>query len=160
MVQAMGSYRQNDPQESLLHNRIREIVQRYEAEIQRKQVRLEIDLEDNCHELYCSDSIYQALDGLFGHALARCPENTELTVSAYYSGRGPEVEIGDEGPDPGLKSYGAFIAQPLKHLPPDALQTISRPVPPDAELFCSRCPQGGLAWTLVLQRTVSVAKVA
>lgn len=94
-------------------------------------------------------------------AIERCPKNGELTITSIRTERGLEVEIADSGHIPSTGEAGQWVAwnptpQDMGHVRDriTAVQSNS------CDIFCAKCPQGGLAWTIVLRPRVANLKAA
>lgn len=111
--------------------------------IQEKQLRWELDCQDIW--MPCTLSVEATLEQMLTLAAERSPAGSELLLTLVnFQGR-LEIEIADSGPNE----------------PSPMLAEIQRQFSALGQnLICQPCPQGGLAWTLVLEHSASLRQAA
>lgn len=152
--------------EKTVREALRALVSKRHAEIQRKRLTVEIDVEHSLTDGQIGWRLQDAFERLLGLAIQRCPEDTELTVTAISTSRGTEVEIADSGANGETQhspsKLTAFAPCEISRLPGYLNSARTSVARDDAamELYCTRCPQGGLAWTVVMREKLLVSKAA
>ena len=135
------------------------------AVIATKNLRVELDVDDQARGHACDAQTREAVDSLARLAIERSQFGSELFVSAVRTSQGVEIEIADSGPqlDQNRTSIcvAAFAKTSIHELQnSSAFRLPERRASTWQNMYCSRCPQGGVAWTIILQDRLSVKRVA
>jgi K+-sensing histidine kinase KdpD len=140
---------------------IQSVVDSLAKSLQQRQIRLDLDLEKHLQRLYCHVNVGPMLRELVQHALDRSPPHAELSISACRTQRGIEIEVAECQPLPDAVRPNAFARYQPQHTPHRyATQSPTPALREGCDLYCMRCPQGGQAWTLVVDARWAVARVA
>jgi K+-sensing histidine kinase KdpD len=140
---------------------IQSVVDSLANSLKQQQIRLELDLEKHLQRLYCHANVGPMLRELVQYALDRSPPHAELSISACRTQRGIEIEVAECQPLPDAARPNAFARyQPQQATQRYAAQLLPPAVREGCDLYCMRCPQGGQAWTLVVDSRWAVARVA
>ena len=119
-----------------------------------KKIRVDVDLDNDLAQAPCAPAVRSAIEHILQLAIARNPRHSELQITACTTSRGLEIEIADAGDETDFPRLNAFVPQ-------DCRQLVELPLgPQDFELYGSSCPQGGMAWTIVVKRRAAILKVA
>lgn len=130
---------------------IDENLQRLTAKLSSRQLRVEIDMDgDTAGNQVCERRVLDAIANLLDQAIERSPIKGTVSIYVGQTNRGSEIEIADEGSDPEEtnQALSAFSVQELSDL--DGVAHVSK----------ARLPQGGMAFTLILQQRMSRAVAA
>jgi K+-sensing histidine kinase KdpD len=129
--------------------------------LQQRQISLDLDLERHLQRLYCHSNVGPMLRELVQHALDRSPPRAELSISACQTQRGIEIEVAECQPLPDAARPNAFARYQPQLSHPRRAATLAAPAAREGcDLYCTRCPQGGQAWTLVVSSRCVMARVA
>ncbi|MCA9134146.1 MAG: hypothetical protein KDA45_13355 [Planctomycetales bacterium] len=137
-----------------LHQVITGALERESTGLRTKRLSVDLDLEPSLVETSCSSGVAEAVGRLLRAAIERCPPQGDLQLSVSETIRGVELEIADSGRQNEPLRVNAFARCDQRDLA-KFRETLSRrrtwqPVAEDHEIYCTRCPQGGMAWTIVL----------
>ena len=162
MVAAIRRFDVLEPEQFTLLQRTHRVLQVLSERIRAKRLTIELDFDLEAASSACSMRISRAVEQLIELAISRSPDCSELEITVLHSQRGMEIEVADCGmaSASAWDGQGAFRTQPLEELPSGQTSATAGRLPENAKLFCSRCPQGGLAWTLVVADRAAALKVA
>lgn len=155
---------------------ISDVLSRFSRQIEKKQLTVEVDAENVGYDLHSPSWLYAAVESLVEHAVGRSPQGGELSITLLKSKRGVEIEVADSGSSENPRVSAAFAPSSVHYdqsmsglewsagfaeVAADRLNSVGRSgLPSQGRLFCARCPQGGLAWTLVVPDRLAALKVA
>ena len=161
MVSALSHY-PPQPGDSNLLFRTGQALERLSSRIRSKQISVILDCDDSASRIYCSPKLTRAVECLLELAITRSPKCGEVDVTVLHSQRGIEIEVADCGSQhsDASESCGAFRCQPIADVPRPGRSATGAALPADASLYCARCPQGGVAWTLVISESAAALKAA
>lgn len=130
-----------------------EVLEDQTESIQAKKLQVELEFEHNARFAECGQGLAATLERLVSLAVSRSPFGSTLMITVLVTHRGVEIEVADEGPQQPLQArpligFGSRLLQDL----PDARVATQAAADERLGLYCGRCPQGGLAWTVVVQR--------
>lgn len=162
MVAAIRRFDVFEPEQSTLLQRTHRVLHVLSERIRAKRLTIELDFDLAAASSACSMRISRALEQLIELAISRSPDCSELEITVLHSERGMEIEVADCGlaTPAAWDGQGAFRTQPLAELPNSPSSSTTTDLPENSKLFCRRCPQGGLAWTLVVADRAAALKVA
>lgn len=133
--------------------------------IKRKQIRIEIDVDPLAGAAACERQLRTSLESALVMALERSPTHSELSITVLQTDRGQEIEIADAGSDLSdqereCQQLAFSTSCNVSRRPTfEALQSQDQ-VGCHVDLYCIRCPQGGVAWTLVQRFRAASFRVA
>lgn len=111
------------------------------------RIQLELELDPKLPEVHDNCNLQLIVNRLIQTALSRSPMEGELQISVYQTNRGVEIEVADSSPTDNLP-INAFSRNWERHIGGNDGE--SADTVPYLEMYHTRCPQGGQAWTLVL----------
>lgn len=129
-------------------------LQTQQPRLQSKNLTIELDLATAVASTICTTLVRSALETVLGLAIDRSPRRGELLISGCTTRRGIEIEIADAGEDGDFPRFHAFHRRDCQRL---------IPVPPnrsDLNCYGAKCPQGGMAWTIILNQQHAISQVA
>ncbi len=160
MVKLTSSQSRFNPQTASVRRAIEAAIASQEADLHECQIRIDVDLDSCLAMVRCPANLVDALKRLLHNAIDRSPQHSELSISACRTNRGIEIEIADSNPQVDDTPRNAFS----RCRPPDTHgmpgQRMSATTPSGFDLYRTRCPQGGQAWTLVLTPRQSLVRAA
>lgn len=118
--------------------------------LQELQLEIDVNVDPAIATVICDASLAQIVRDLLRDAIVRSPSQCELSISACRTHRGIEIEIADSTSDDEGVPYNAFSRCPPQTLGGLSSRLGSGAVREGWELYRTRCPQGGQAWTVVL----------
>ncbi len=144
---------------------IESLLARFHDTIDEKRLAVEVDLDISTPNLALGQALLTTFEHLLSMVIDRCPFGGELLITALETEEGLEFEFADSGEGIPLSleknRLSAFkpaeVDGEIFNLWPPLARTEQRL---DCQVFCTRCPQGGLAWTLVQRRRQAVLKFA
>ncbi|MEO8271113.1 MAG: hypothetical protein ABI557_15435 [Aureliella sp.] len=139
---------------------IESTIELHQFEFRELCVSVELEVERQVAELACQAHIETCLLELVRSAIAQCAPGSQLTISACRTARGVEIEIADEDSltdDVPTNAFSRGHAWSPSMNRSDA-QRWGSSVTPD--VYHTRCPQGGQAWTLVMNSRLARANAA
>jgi hypothetical protein len=152
----------SQPGDSSLLARTGQALERLSKSIRSKQLLVNFDCDESASATYCPPNLTRAVECLLELAISRSPKRGEVDVTLLHSQRGIEIEIADCGSQhfDAAENCGAFRCQPVQELAVPGRSNSGAVLPANANLYCARCPQGGVAWTLVITQSAAAEKVA
>ena len=145
---------ENEPRKIALRDAIRFELETQHSTLSHKRLKVEIDLSVDVGQATCTAEIRNAIETVLGLAIDRSPRGGLLSVVGCTTERGIELEIADEGDERLFPRFAAFRAD-------DCGRFISAPGKHTAvSYYGAPCPQGGMAWTIVIRPTKAIAKAA
>ncbi|MCA9158387.1 MAG: HAMP domain-containing histidine kinase [Planctomycetales bacterium] len=147
-----------------VHRTLRQVIEAtiefHQADLRELSVSVELEVERQVAELDCQLHVETCLAELVRSAVAHCTSGGQLTVSACRTARGVEIEIADEdsltddAPTSAF-SRGHAWSPHLNRSEPQRWGSAAA-----LDVYHTRCPQGGQAWTLVMNSRLAHAKAA
>ena len=145
---------ENEPRKIALRDAIRFELDTQHPTLSHKRIKLEIDLAVEVGQTPCTAEVRTAIEIVLGLAIDRSPRGGLLSVVGCVTERGIELEIADEGDERLFPRFAAFRAD-------DCGRFISAPgTHQSVSYYGAPCPQGGMAWTIVLKPSKAIAKAA
>ncbi len=127
------------------------------SDIQSRSLNVDLEVAPEAKNLPSMPAAMGPLKNLLQQAIERSPKGGDISIVILNTSRGIEMEVADSGPDPELPvRLAAFGSPRLNGLAVADPQTGGS----RCNYYCSRCPQGGLAWTVVLPEEQSARQVA
>lgn len=149
---------------SVAHRTLRQVIDAtiefHQAVLQELCIGVELDVESQVAELDCQLHVGTCLLELLRSAIAHCTSGSQLTISACRTARGVEIEIADEDSltdDAPTNAFSRGHAWSPSMNRKDAQRWGSAATP---DVYHTRCPQGGQAWTLVMTSRLARVKAA
>ncbi len=118
-----------------------------EPQLRDLRIHVDLELDPQLPEVSCHCKMHLMVNRLMQTAIARSLEESELQISVCQTIRGIEIEIADGSPTDNLPTNAFSRWSGRQFWEDDAEQLHTNQ---HIELFHTRCPQGGQAWTLVL----------
>lgn len=148
------------PQASI-SDAIESLLVRFDQRIVAKRLAVEVDVDVSTPELDQGQALTDAFEKLLYLVIERCPFGGELLITALETEAGLEIEFADSGEGiPISLQHSHLTAFRPTEVEESTLnlwrRTTQQPPKLNCQVYCARCPQGGLAWTLV-QRLPEVA---
>jgi hypothetical protein len=134
-----------------------------QTRVDQKKLVIDIDLEQSVGVLPCGLGVVNALQRLLKLAISRCPPKGDMQVTACRTFRGIEIEIADSGNENYVPWMNAFSPCPPSLLiegPVSRAPSKWRSGDANFDLYCTHCPQGGVAWSLVFRPWLYARQVA
>ncbi len=122
--------------------------------LHQKRVAIQLELDRALESTACSPTIQAAVERVLDLAIARAPQQSQLLITACPTRHGLEIEIADDGDESLLPRCNAFSPYDCREF----IQLAGSQQ--DYDVYGITCPQGGLAWTLVIKRRAVQAKAA
>ncbi len=165
MVQFTQSTARNQPHlGSTACRKLRPIIEAtieyHQAELRALAISVEIEVDRQVAEFACQLRVETCLLELMQLAISQCAIGSQLSISACRTARGVEVEIADEESltdDMPTSAFSRGRAWRSGMNRGDHQRWDRAAV---ADLYHTRCPQGGQAWTLVMSSKVARARAA
>jgi hypothetical protein len=150
----LSVWHDNQPRKIAIRDAIRFELETQQSTLVQKRLRIEMDLHADIAMQTCTQEVRSAIEMVLGLAIDRSPRDGVLSIIGCLTERGIELEIADDGDELKLPRFAAVRVSEWGRLVP-------APRTP-ATVCCvgTPCPQGGMAWTMVLQRSQSAAKAA
>ncbi len=137
----------------------RECLNQSAGEIVDKQLRLVIDVESYLPSSFDLSWLKQAMLKMLDLAIERSPVRSEIQLTACRVGDSVELEVADNGDTLNNDSI-AFRPSCSYSFGPIARDLFASVQSRGAEFWGTRCPQGGMAWTLRMPLRMTMAKAA
>lgn len=149
---------------SAAHRTLRQVIEAtiefHQADLRELCISVELEVERQVAEFACQLHVETCLLELLQSAIAQCAVGSQLTVSACRTARGVEIEIADEESltdDLPTNAFSRGHAWSPSMNRSDAQRWNNAAAP---DVYHTRCPQGGQAWTLVMNSRLARAKAA
>lgn len=145
---------------------ISDLIESHEQRISAKQLTIAIDVEDLCSAMGTSPSLIHHFESMLTNAVEDCAKYGEVSITVLDTLRGIEIEVADSASSPSATAdYEAGLSRAAfsGHQPPLARSSgASRwgATHADLRVSCTRCPQGGLAWTFVAGKSMMAKRAA
>ncbi len=124
-----------------------------EQHLRQLLVSVELDFDADIAAANCLPVTEIAISGLMHLAISLCPQHGELQISVCKTMRGIEIEIANSCSQSGPSRTNAFTRcddlRSHKASRPSS-RFSRRPQETQPDIYYTRCPQGGLAWTVVV----------
>lgn len=139
---------------SLLGNAIEFCESKYAS----KQLAIEFDIDAGLECEQMPGSTLSTIRDLVEQACERSPAGCQVLITVVETTAGIEVEVADEGQmvlgegDSVLESAGIQARK--------SREAWRQVVTSTAEVFCTNCPQGGVAWTVVIPAAMQAQNAA
>ena len=150
----LAIWRQYAPYKITLEDAIQFELQTQQPRLQLKALRIDVDLDASVASTRCSDTMRTAIETVLGLAIDRSPKRGELLIVGCTTHRGIELEIADCGDDFAFPRFTAFHHRDCCH------QISAPPNCSDVSYYGAHCPQGGMAWTIVIKPQFALARAA
>ena len=117
---------------------LEDLLHRQEVLIRQKQIKVVLDCDTT--NMQCPSDISSTLEELLLQAIARTPQQGEIDIFVVQTNSIVEIEVADSGDN--------TTGYEVKH------------TPKGRKLIGRACPQGGMAWTVVIDHGVTLSQVA
>ncbi len=151
--------RSSTPQRTL-RQVIETALEFHQTDLRELQISVELEVERQVAELACQSHVETCLLELLQSAIAHCNCESQLTISACRTARGVEIEIADADSltdDVPANAFSRCQAWSPGVDRSSAHRWASATAP---DVYHTRCPQGGQAWTMVMPSRLARAKAA
>lgn len=149
----LSVWRDSEPRKIALRDAIQFELDTQQSTLLHKRLKIEIDLEAAIALLPCSPAICSTIETVLALAIDRSPRGGTLSIVGCDTQRGVELEVADDGTQAAMPRFRAFQSRECQPMGmggnPSRLSYYGVP-----------CPQGGMAWTIVLRQPQSIAKAA
>lgn len=145
---------------------IADLLARHQRRISAKRLVVHIDVEDLCSSLDNNAQLLKQFDSTLRSAIDDCVEQGEVSITVMDTPRGIEIEVSDSDSNSSAISNEEVQLQTAtfyRHrLPNSRLPKSGRwgAASSDLQVLCDRCPQGGLAWTIVAGKLMTAKRAA
>lgn len=156
MVKLALNYRGDAPRHTM-HEAVATALRTVQSQLDAKRLLVVIELDADVSDAGCPQGIDMALRQLLSVAIDQSPRQGELQISACRTVRGVEIEIADCSQHVLLQHNNAFTPCDHRYFP---RAEYLRGWTTAFDLYCTRCPQGGVAWTIVLPRSRAATRAA
>lgn len=139
---------------------IQDLIDLHRADLQELRIGVECELDWPVAELPCQILVEDCLGEILQTAIARSTVDSQLTISACRTVRGVEIEIADaesvtdDLPTNAFSRCQRWTSRMRREAP---LPWANSALP---DVYHTRCPQGGQAWTLVMTARVAQIRAA
>jgi hypothetical protein len=133
----------------------------HQSQLRKQQVTVDLDVDPQVGATPCSQRCADLIRQLMRMAISRSPARGEIDISACRTVRGIELEIADSGTQSPVPQTNAFNRCDPVELQQSGAESAS--IQPDAgnwDVYCMRCPQGGYAWSIVMQTPRAAVRAA
>ena len=143
---------------------IESVLEFHQADLRELSISIEREVDWQVAELVCQPQVENCLRELLHSAIARSTLNSQLTISACRTGRGIAIEIADADsvtddlPTNAFSRCQAWASQGSRSQAPRWRNATANATAPD--VYHTRCPQGGQAWTLVMTPRLAQVRAA
>lgn len=132
-----------------------------EVELIQSQTQVDVDLDASLATVLCPTGFDETFKRLLYNSISRGSQfGGELSISACRTQRGIEIEIADSSLVVDDLPRNAFSRCPTHASGGLRGQRLNTNLPPAFDIYHTRCPQGGQAWTLVLSSRNSLVRAA
>ena len=132
-----------------------------QVELHQSQTQVDVDLDASLATALCPAGFDETLKRLLHNSISRSSQfGAELSISACRTQRGIEIEIADSSPLVDDLPRNAFSRCPTHASVGWRGQRLNTNLPSGVDIYHTRCPQGGQAWTLVLSSRNSLIRAA
>ena len=132
-----------------------------EVELHQSQSQIDVDLDPSLATVLCPTGFDETVQRLLHNSISRSSQfGAELSISACRTQRGIEIEIADSSPPVDDLPRSAFSRCPTHASVGMRGQWLNTNLPSGLDVYHTRCPQGGQAWTLVLSSRNSLVRAA
>ncbi len=139
---------------------IQGLIDTHRGDLHEMGIDVEYDLEWPVAELRCQAWVEDCLQEILQAAIGRSTPGSQLTISACRTVRGVEIEIADADSMTDDLPTNAFsrCQRWTLRMRREASQRWANSALPD--VYHTRCPQGGQAWTLVMTPRMAQVRAA
>lgn len=139
---------------------IQDLIDLHQADLQEMRMGVECEVDEPVGDLLCQAMVEDCLREILQTAIARSSPGSQLTISAIRTVRGVEIEIADADSVTDDLPTNAFSRCPRwsSRIRRGASQPWANSATPD--VYHTRCPQGGQAWTLVMKPRMAQVRAA
>lgn len=143
---------------------IESVLDYHQADLRELSISIEREVDWQVAELVCQPQVENCLRELLHSAIARSTLNSQLTISACRTVRGIEIEIADADsvtddlPTNAFSRCHAWASPASRSKAPRWRNSMANSTAPD--VYHTRCPQGGQAWTLVMTPRLAQVRAA
>ena len=151
--------------QATIRDAVESLIRRFDDQITEKRLVVELDVDVAAQAMSPQRMPDPALESLLALVISRTPSGGNILITAVETPRGVEIEFADSGADIPYSLQGSRLTAFQPTVINDSKIAVNRNTVPDVaggrtQVICARCPQGGLAWTLVQRQPESVRKVA
>lgn len=139
---------------------IHDLIDLHQADLQEMCIGVECEVDQPVGDLQCQALVEDCLMEILQTAIARSTQGSQLTISAFRTVRGVEIEIADaESVTDDLPTNAFSRCQGWSlRMRREGRQPWANSASPD--VYHTRCPQGGQAWTLVMKPRMAQVRAA
>lgn len=134
---------------------IQDLIDMHQSELQEMCIGVECEVDQPVGDLLCQAMVEDCLVEILQTAIACSTAGSQLTISAFRTVRGVEIEIADADSVTDDSPTNAFsrCQRWSSRMRRGASQPWANSATPD--VYHTRCPQGGQAWTLVIKPRIA-----
>lgn len=142
-----------------LFSAIAQIVQKYTPALTQRNLQVELDIDVGLGSVACTQNIINTLTALLERAASRSPFGGEILISAVSTPNAIEIEIADAG-QMGTTDKQQNVSTAYNSGKSSSSRTYLDNTRSIANVVCMNCPQGGMAWTLVIPLAMAAQHAA
>ncbi len=160
MVRFTNSTAPETSQSPALNDMLQTAIDNLADELRELHIHVDVEVDASLAKISYPSSIENALSSLLSRAIAGIPIGSEMSVSACRTNRGVEIEIANGSPLLNDGPANAFSRCVWRESNGDLASRMQPVTAAGCELYHTRCPQGGQAWTLVLVSRMIAVRAA
>ena len=152
--------RRTEPAQRTMQQVLLDLFEVHRADLQEMCIGVECEVDQPVGDLLCQALVEDCLMEILQTAIARSTQGSQLTISAFRTVRGVEIEIADADSvtdDLPTNAFSRCQGWSLR-MRREGKQPWANSASPD--VYHTRCPQGGQAWTLVMKPRMAQVRVA
>jgi len=131
-------------------------VEYCETKYASKKLTIEFDIDAGLEREQVSGSTLNTIRDLVEQACDRSPAGCQVLITVIETNAGIEVEVADEGQM--VLGEGDSVSAGIQAR--KSRESWRQVVSSTAEVFCTNCPQGGVAWTVVIPTAMQAQNAA
>lgn len=157
---SLAFVRNTQPVQRRLRQVIEDLIGMHHTDLQEMRIDVECEVDQSVGELSCQALVEDCLLEILQTAMARSTIGSQLTISAFRTVRGVEIEIADANSMTDDLPTNAFsrCQRWTMRMRREGGQRWANSALPD--VYHTRCPQGGQAWTLVMAPRMAQVRAA
>lgn len=148
------------PAQRTVRQVIQDLIDVHRADLQELCISVECEVDWPVADLLCQALVEECLLEIMQTAIARSSMGSQLTISACRTRRGIEIEIADAGSvtdDLPTNAFSRCQRWSLRMRREASERWVNSALP---DVYHTRCPQGGQAWTLVMAPRLAQVRAA
>ena len=152
--------RRTEPVPRTMQHVLLDLFDAHRADLREMCIDVECEVDQSVADLLCQAVVEDCLREILQTAVKRSTMGSQLTISAFRTVRGVEIEIADAGSvtdDLPTNAFSRCQRWSLRMRREDSQRWANTTLP---DVYHTRCPQGGQAWTLVMKPRMAKVRAA